>query len=65
MALAWVLRDKRVTSALIGASRPEQVSDAVKSLDKLAFSGEELAEIDGYAIEAGVNLWTQSAELSR
>jgi L-glyceraldehyde 3-phosphate reductase len=63
MALAWALRDKRVTSALIGASRPEQVSDAVKSLDKLAFCAEELAEIDGYATEAGVNLWTQSAEL--
>jgi L-glyceraldehyde 3-phosphate reductase len=65
MVLAWVLRDKRVTSALIGASRPEQVRDAVKALDKLAFSPEELGEIDRYATEAGVNLWTQSAELAR
>jgi L-glyceraldehyde 3-phosphate reductase len=41
MAIAWVLRDKRVTSALIGASRPEQVVDCVKALDKLGFSHEE------------------------
>jgi L-glyceraldehyde 3-phosphate reductase len=65
MALAWVLRDKRVTSALIGASRPEQVRDAVKSLEKLDFTPEELKEIDRYATEAGVNLWTQSAELGQ
>jgi L-glyceraldehyde 3-phosphate reductase len=65
MALAWVLRDKRVTSALIGASRLEQVADAVKALGKLAFSAEELAEIDRYAIEERVNLWAQSAELGQ
>lgn len=46
MALAWVLRDPRMTSALIGASRPEQVKDAVGALDKLSFSQEELAEIE-------------------
>ena len=63
MALAWALRDKRVTSALIGASRPEQVVDSVKALDKLAFSPEELREIDGHAVEAGINLWARSAEL--
>jgi L-glyceraldehyde 3-phosphate reductase len=63
MALAWVLRDKRVTSALIGASRPEQVADSVKALDKLAFTVEELREIDRFAVDAGVNLWTKSAEL--
>jgi L-glyceraldehyde 3-phosphate reductase len=63
MALAWVLRDKRVTSALIGASRPEQVADSVKALDKLAFTGEELKEIDRFAVDAGVNLWARSAEL--
>jgi L-glyceraldehyde 3-phosphate reductase len=63
MALAWALRDRRVTSALIGASRPEQVADSVKALDKLAFSPEELKEIDGYAVEAGINLWARSAEL--
>jgi L-glyceraldehyde 3-phosphate reductase len=64
MALAWVLRDKRVTSALIGASRPEQVADSVKALDKLAFTPEELKEIDRFAVEGGINLWTKSAELT-
>ena len=63
MALAWALRDKRVTSALIGASRPEQVRDAVKSLDKLSFTADELKEIDRYAVDAGINLWAESAEL--
>jgi L-glyceraldehyde 3-phosphate reductase len=63
MALAWVLRDRRVTSALIGASRPEQVADSVKALDKLAFADEELKEIDRFAVDSGVNLWTKSAEL--
>jgi L-glyceraldehyde 3-phosphate reductase len=64
MALAWALRDKRVTSALIGASSPEQVADSVKALDKLSFGPEELKEIDRYAVEGGVNIWRQSAELS-
>ena len=63
MAIAWVLRDKRVTSALIGASRPEQVADCVRALDKPEFTAAELEEIDRYAAEGGVNLWTQSAEL--
>jgi L-glyceraldehyde 3-phosphate reductase len=63
MALAWVLRGGRVTSALIGASRPEQVADAVGALKNLGFSKEELAEIDRYAVEGGVNLWKTSAEL--
>jgi L-glyceraldehyde 3-phosphate reductase len=63
MAVAWALRDKRVTSALIGASSPEQVADSVKALDKLSFNAEELKEIDRYAVEGGVNIWRQSAEL--
>jgi L-glyceraldehyde 3-phosphate reductase len=63
MALAWTLRDKRVTSALIGASRPEQVADSVRALDKLGFTADELEEIDRYAVEGGINLWRQSAEL--
>jgi L-glyceraldehyde 3-phosphate reductase len=62
MALAWALRDKRVTSALIGASRPEQVIDSVKALEKREFSPEELKAIDGYAVDAGINLWARSAE---
>ncbi|PTB21485.1 L-glyceraldehyde 3-phosphate reductase [Trinickia symbiotica] len=57
MALAWVLRDARVTSALIGASRAEQVRENVAALARLDFSADELAEIDRYATEAGVNLW--------
>ena len=63
LALAWTLRDKRVTSTLIGASRPEQVAEGVKALGHLDFTPAELAEIDRHAIEGGVNLWRQSAEL--
>ena len=62
MALAWVLRGGRVTTALIGASRPEQVEDCVAALKNLDFSADELAEIDRYARESGVNLWAASAE---
>ncbi len=62
MALAWVLRGGRVTTALIGASRPEQVEDCVKSLDNLDFTAAELAEIDTYAKDADINLWARSAE---
>ena len=62
MALAWVLRGGRVTSALIGASRPEQVADCVQALNNPSFSPEELAEIDRHAVEGGVNLWAKSAE---
>ncbi|NTZ89012.1 L-glyceraldehyde 3-phosphate reductase [Burkholderia metallica] len=57
MALAWVLRNGRVTSALIGASRAEQVRENVGALKNLEFSPEELAEIDRYATEGGINLW--------
>ena len=63
MAIAWTLRDARVTSALIGASRPSQVIDAVGALKNAVFSQAELTEIDKYASEGGVNLWKQSAEL--
>lgn len=61
MALAWVLRDPRVSSTLIGASSPEQVIENVKALDNLAFTTEELAEIDLYAVESGINLWEKPA----
>jgi L-glyceraldehyde 3-phosphate reductase len=57
MAIAWTLRGGRVTSALIGASRAEQVRENVAALKNLEFSPEELAEIDRYAMEGGVNLW--------
>ncbi|MET3793572.1 L-glyceraldehyde 3-phosphate reductase [Aquamicrobium terrae] len=62
MALAWVLRGGRVTSALIGASRVEQIEDCVGALDRLEFSEAELAEIDAYAHDANINLWAASAE---
>ena len=62
MALAWVLRGGRVTSALIGASRPEQVEDCVGALANLEFAQAELAEIDGHARDANINLWAKSAE---
>jgi L-glyceraldehyde 3-phosphate reductase len=57
MAIAWVLRDARVTTALIGASRPEQIVDLVGAMKQLDFTPEELAEIDQHAIEGGINLW--------
>ncbi len=57
MALAWVLRDPRVTSTLIGASRAEQIVENVGALRNLDFSAEELAEIDRHAQEGGVDLW--------
>jgi len=63
MAIAWVLRKGRVTSALIGASRPEQVTDCVGALKNLDFSAAELAEIDTYAKEGDINIWAKSAEL--
>ncbi len=61
MATAWVLRDKRVTSALIGASRPAQIIELVEALNKLEFSAEELAAIDQHAVEGGINLWQRPA----
>ncbi|MFC3723656.1 L-glyceraldehyde 3-phosphate reductase [Neoaquamicrobium sediminum] len=62
MALAWVLRGGRVTTALIGASRPEQVEDCVGALANPNFTTEELAEIDQFAKDADINLWAASAE---
>lgn len=62
MAVAWVLRDPRVTTALIGASRPEQITDLVKGLDNPDFSAEELAEIDKLATDGGINIWQRSSD---
>ena len=62
MAIAWVLRDEGITSALIGASRPEQVIDCVQATANLSFTKDELAEIDKYAVESGINLWARSSE---
>jgi len=57
MATAWVLRDPRVTSALIGASRPEQIVELAGALKNAHFSTEELAAIDQHAVDGGINLW--------
>lgn len=62
MAIAWVLRDGGITSALIGASKPEQVVDCAGAVDNLDFTDEELAEIDRYADEEAINLWASSSE---
>jgi L-glyceraldehyde 3-phosphate reductase len=61
MALAWTLRDPRVASAVIGASSVAQLDDNLKALDNLAFSPAELAEIDRFAVEGGINLWATSS----
>ena len=60
MAIAWVLRDPRVTSALIGARTVEQLDDSLDALNATAFSSEELAEIDQYAVDSGINIWRNS-----
>jgi len=57
MAIAWVLRDRRVTSALIGARNVSQLDDSLDTLQKPAFSDEELKEIDSHAADAGIDLW--------
>jgi len=57
LALAWVLRDERVTSALIGASSVKQLEDSVGAVRNLGFTADELADIDRYATEGGINLW--------
>jgi L-glyceraldehyde 3-phosphate reductase len=63
MAIAWTLRDSRVTSALVGASSVAQLEANVAALDNLEFSDDELAEIDRHATEAGINLWEASSSV--
>ncbi|WP_417607258.1 L-glyceraldehyde 3-phosphate reductase [Primorskyibacter flagellatus] len=62
MALAWVLRGGRVTTALIGASKPSQVVDCVGAVGNLDFTEDELARIDQHAKDANINLWAASSE---
>ncbi len=62
MALAWVLRDGRMTSTLIGASSVEQLEDNVAAVKRLDFSAGELAEIDQSAVESGVDLWAEARQ---
>ncbi len=61
MALAWALRDQRVTSVLIGASSVRQLEDSVGAIGRLDFTDDELAAIDRDAVEAGINLWAASS----
>ena len=61
MALAWVLRDERVTSALIGASSVRQLEDNVAALERLGFSDDELREIDRHATDSAINIWAASS----
>jgi L-glyceraldehyde 3-phosphate reductase len=61
LALAWTLRDPRITSTLIGASSLAQLEANVAALERVDFSTDELAEIDRYATESGINLWAQSS----
>jgi L-glyceraldehyde 3-phosphate reductase len=61
LALAWTLRDPRVTSTLIGASSVRQLEENVAALERLDFTDEELAEIDRYAEESGINMWERSS----
>jgi len=62
LALAWALRDPRVTSVLLGASSVAQLDDNLGALDRLDFSDEELDRIDKHAVESGINLWAASGE---
>ncbi len=63
MAIAWVLRGGRVTTALIGASRPEQIIDCAGAIDNLDFTQAELKQIDEISSEEAINLWARSSEL--
>jgi L-glyceraldehyde 3-phosphate reductase len=62
MAIAWVLRDRRVTSALIGARNVAQLEDSLDALKRLDFSDGELAEIDRHAQDSGIDLWREARE---
>jgi len=61
MALAWTLRDPRVTSTLVGASSVRQLEENLGALDQLGFTDDELRSIDEHAVEAGINLWASSS----
>jgi L-glyceraldehyde 3-phosphate reductase len=61
LALAWTLRDPRMTSTLIGASSVRQLEENVAALDNLTFTDDELAEVDKYAGDTGINLWSRSS----
>lgn len=62
MAISWVLRDKRVTSALVGASSVKQLEENLAAAGKTEFTGEEIATIDQHAVDAGINIWKNSSD---
>ncbi len=62
LAISWVLRDTRVTSALIGASSVEQLDDSLEALTNIDFDAAELKSIDRHAVEGGINLWAGPSE---
>ncbi|SQA99454.1 L-glyceraldehyde 3-phosphate reductase [Cedecea neteri] len=62
MALSWLLKDERVTSVLIGASRAEQLKENVKALDNLKFTADELERIDRHVADGELNLWQASSD---
>jgi len=62
MAIAWVLRDRRVTSALIGARNVEQLDNSLDALKQLDFTTEELLEINRYAQDVGIDIWKEARE---
>ena len=61
MAIAWVLRDPRVTSALVGASSVAQLEANLGAVERLDFADDELAEIDRHATDSGINIWARSS----
>jgi L-glyceraldehyde 3-phosphate reductase len=61
MALAWALRDERVTSVLVGASSVAQLEENLAATGQASFSDAELADIDKHAVEAGINIWAKSS----
>jgi L-glyceraldehyde 3-phosphate reductase len=61
MAIAWTLRDERMTSVVVGASSVHQLDENVGAVDRLEFTPDELTEIDRYALDSDVNLWARSS----
>ena len=61
MAMAWVLRDSRVTTALVGASQWSQIDDSLGALNNLDFTDDELTAIDSHAVDGGIDLWATSS----
>jgi L-glyceraldehyde 3-phosphate reductase len=63
MAIAWTLRDARITSALVGASSVEQLEQNLAAVKRLDFTADELSEIDRYAVESGIDSWRVSSDI--